>query len=271
MTDSWRCLLKRSDEKICERAQKWWLLNKERAAENKRQWRMRVRLGLQEKRKLVSPEERRQKARERAARWRLVNKEREAETKKRARLAHPEEHKERKRQSYLRHRDDTLKRRKGRRDLNPEPARQKGREWYAANKSRRQTDEAKKRACEAVKRWYGRHREEIRERQRANPEKKQAWVRKRRAAKAGAEGSFTPEDIQRIYALQDGKCNGCGIEFKTTGTHRYHIDHIIPLQPRDGGKPGSNRPENLQLLCRTCNRQKSNLSPEEWRRRYKTR
>lgn len=169
--------------KICERARGWWLLNKERAAENKRQWRMRQRQGLQEKRKILSPEERKQKACERA------------------------------------------------------------RKWHHANQERAQ------------------------ERQRAKPERKQARVRKRRATQMGAEGSFTPKDIARIYSLQQGKCAGCGIEFKTTGVNRYHIDHIIPLRPADGSKPGSNWPENLQLLCRPCNCSKSNLTLEEWKRR----
>lgn len=300
--------------KICERAQKWWLLNKERANENKRQWRARKRLGLQEKRKRVSPEERRQRACERTREWLRLNKERARETKKQSKLLHPEEHKQKKKESYLRYRDETLKRRKEAYQLNPEPIRQKTRQWHAANKHLRQTEEARKRACEISKRYAERHPDKRREYEKANTQKRREQLREwrvrnpdkykaqlernkpspeinrkrakeyydrhpergpqrqraRRAAKLKAGGSFTPEDVARLYALQDGKCVGCGVKFKTTGTHRYHVDHIIPLKPRDGSKPGSNGPENLQLLCRPCNCQKGNRSQEEWMRRRKS-
>jgi 5-methylcytosine-specific restriction endonuclease McrA len=253
-------------QKACERARKWWLLNKERAAENKRQWRMRRRLGLQEKRKRVSAEQRQQQACERARKWHALNKARAHEAKRQRRLLHPQESRERKKQSYLRHRDGTLKRRKETYPAQRETVKEKSKEYYRIHKHLRQTEEKRNKACASTKKWAQRHAEEIRERRRANPEKAQARVRKRRATQMGAEGSFTAKDIDRIYSLQGGKCAGCGVKFKTTGTHRYHIDHIVPLRPANGGIPGSNNPENLQLLCRPCNCQKGNRSPEEWKR-----
>lgn len=218
----------------------------------------------------MSPEERRRKACERTRKWNLLNKERARQTKHQWRLLHPEEHLERKRQSYQRTRENVRKRL--RESDTPERRKanaKRSREWYRTNKDRRQTDEARQRACEATKRWMERHPEKKREYERTNSERLQARVRKRRAAQMGAEGSFTPEDIRHIYELQDGKCAGCRVAFEKTGAHRYHIDHIIPLQPANGGPPGSNNPENLQLLCRSCNCQKGNRTQEEWLRRRK--
>ena len=192
-----------------------------------------------------STEESRQKACERTKAWLTANKERAHETKKKWRLEHPEENLERKRASYLRCREQEIQRRRERYRANPEPALKKCKEWHDAHKDRRQTEEFKERACEAAKRCDA----------------------KRRAAKVKAGGSFTKNDIERLYADQGGKCAACETPFKTTGTHRYHIDHIIPLRPADGSKPGSNGPENLQLLCRPCNCSKYNLSQEEFKRR----
>lgn len=78
----------------------------------------------------------------------------------------------------------------------------------------------------------------------------------RRALMRNAEGSFTSDDVHRMFVSQTGLCTGCYADLiKTT----YHVDHIMPLS-----KGGSNWPDNLQLLCPTCNREKSARLPEEW-------
>lgn len=41
------------------------------------------------------------------------------------------------------------------------------------------------------------------------------------------------------------------------------IEHVVPRNPKSGPR-GSNRASNLTLACRTCNKAKSNLQPEEW-------
>ena len=261
-------------------------------------------------------EERRRKARDRAAKWRVANKDRERKTKERWRLAHPEEYLERKRQSYRRHREEICKRvKEADTPERQEAARQRANEWYREHKELRQTEEARKRACEAAKRYAERHPEKRREYEQANKEQRREQLRNwraknpekykehqvryrppaelarerfkeryqrdpepyrerarrdgaaRRAAKVKVGGKFTVKDIDRLFTLQGGKCAGCGAKFPATGSHRYHVDHIIPLKPRAGGKPGSNGPENLQLLCRPCNCRKNNMSPEEWNRR----
>lgn len=81
----------------------------------------------------------------------------------------------------------------------------------------------------------------------ANPEKVRVMNRLRRAKKLNAEGSHTESDIKRLFELQRGKCAGCRASIKSG----YHVDHVIAL-----ANGGSNWPDNLQLLCPTCNAEK---------------
>lgn len=78
----------------------------------------------------------------------------------------------------------------------------------------------------------------------------------RRALFNSAPGSFSEEDVHNLFVKQNGECTACLDYLVKTG---YHIDHIMPLS-----KGGSNWPENLQLLCPTCNLEKSAKLPEEW-------
>jgi 5-methylcytosine-specific restriction endonuclease McrA len=91
-----------------------------------------------------------------------------------------------------------------------------------------------------------------------------AAARNRRASKVPAPGTHTAEDIPRLYEAQAGKCAACHVPLSKTGKDKYSIDHIVPLKPRAGGARGTNDASNLQLLCRPCNRAKSNLSPDKW-------
>lgn len=50
---------------------------------------------------------------------------------------------------------------------------------------------------------------------------------------------------KEIFSRYDNKCNYCG------STENLEIDHIIPLS-----RGGTNDPDNLQILCKTCNRKK---------------
>lgn len=86
----------------------------------------------------------------------------------------------------------------------------------------------------------------------ANPEKRAEFHRNRRALEKEASGRHTKEDVMRIYALQDGRCACCR---KKVGS-KYDVDHIRPLS-----KGGSNEPANLQILCPSCNRRKSDKDP----------
>jgi 5-methylcytosine-specific restriction endonuclease McrA len=56
-----------------------------------------------------------------------------------------------------------------------------------------------------------------------------------------------PEDVRRfVFQRDEGECQKCG------SRELLQFDHIIPV-----ALGGSSEPENLQLLCSTCNREKS--------------
>jgi 5-methylcytosine-specific restriction endonuclease McrA len=84
----------------------------------------------------------------------------------------------------------------------------------------------------------------------ANPDRRRVYVRNRRARIKGA-GSHSFEDIQRLEVEQALSCAGCSADI----SHGYEVDHVHPLSAG-----GSNTQENLQLLCRECNRAKSDKS-----------
>lgn len=88
-----------------------------------------------------------------------------------------------------------------------------------------------------------------------NPGKRSAIEATRRARKNGAGGEYTQADIARIYSLQNGKCTACLKSLKDA----YHADHIMPI-----ALGGSSWPENIQLMCPSCNHKKHSASPEAW-------
>lgn len=90
-----------------------------------------------------------------------------------------------------------------------------------------------------------------------NPDAIAAIRQRRRARNFAAGGSFTAEDVKQIYKDQEGLCNGCKCDLQES---TYHIDHIMPLILM-----GSNRKENIQLLCPKCNLSKGGMTPTSWR------
>ena len=62
--------------------------------------------------------------------------------------------------------------------------------------------------------------------------------------------TFSDNQKRAAYERQDGVCPKCGDHFALGG---MEADHITPWS--DGGKT---TPENCQMLCRDCNRRKSN-------------
>jgi 5-methylcytosine-specific restriction endonuclease McrA len=123
---------------------------------------------------------------------------------------------------------------------------------YEANKEQRFVShkayrEANKRQVAATIKAWGK----------AHPERRLAVVHKRRASKLNSGGTFTNIHITTLLAAQNSKCVYCRVELTITGKGKYHVDHRIPLF-----LGGSNHPENLQLLCPSCNLSKGRKHPD---------
>ena len=88
----------------------------------------------------------------------------------------------------------------------------------------------------------------------ANPDKRRAIDRRRRARKQNAEGSFTEQEWQDLKAHYNYTCLRCG---KSEPDILLTVDHVIPLEKR-----GSNYISNIQPLCGSCNGAKGTKSTD---------
>ena len=67
-----------------------------------------------------------------------------------------------------------------------------------------------------------------------------------RAGEAGPRREPLPEDVRReVFRRDGGRCVACGSD------ELLQFDHVIPV-----ALGGASTPENLQLLCAPCNREK---------------
>lgn len=66
---------------------------------------------------------------------------------------------------------------------------------------------------------------------------------------------LTPTQRTKLYAMQRGRCAGCGERFDP---NKLEDDHFDPV-----AHGGSNDFRNRQLLCKPCNREKSDKLPLE--------
>lgn len=168
--------------------------------------------------------------------------------------ANPEKAKQRSREQYFKDPEKIKNRSREWRRANPERQKENNQKWYEANKEKSKKEARARYLINSEKR-----RKQSREWQKANPEKFNEIRRNRKARKRNAEGLHTVEDIQKIFEQQGGLCNVCGKKLIRYNKKQYHVDHIIPL-----AKGGANWPKNIQLLCPTCNRSKSNKDPIKW-------
>jgi 5-methylcytosine-specific restriction endonuclease McrA len=162
-----------------------------------------------------------------------AHKDRELARQKLWRTANPEKMKASYKRHYDKHRDAILARLQ---------------KWQAAN---RFNPEHKKRVVERMRRW-----------EEQNPERAKENRRKvrqtRRARQYNAGGSYTNAEIRQLLIDQNFRCNEvtCGIDL----SEGKELDHVIPIS-----KGGPHCIGNLQYLCPSCNSQKRDMMPDEWR------
>lgn len=132
----------------------------------------------------------------------------------------------------------------------PAPSRKRVREWQLKNREYVRAQAAQWRIdnAEHIKQLNAAYREN-------NKERCLAHGANRRARKRGAEGSVSPDIIPKLLKLQKGKCPCCG---KPLGKD-FHLDHIVPLI-----EGGTNADNNMQLLRKKCNLQKSRKDPVQF-------
>lgn len=134
---------------------------------------------------------------------------------------------------------------------NPESGRARSKKYREAN-----LEECRRKFRD----YYAENRDELIQKKlayaKANPDKINAIVNKRRATKIGAEGYYDGKEVAILLERQRGLCL-CGLVDISDGNHT--VDHYIPLS-----RGGSNNLANLQLLCKPCNSQKGVKTMEEW-------
>lgn len=117
---------------------------------------------------------------------------------------------------------------------NPEKMKQRQADWHKKNRAH---------VTARVREW-----------RKANPEKSRISVINYRARREGA-GRLPYGTIPALMRAQDSKCLCCGADLSAG----YHVDHIFPLF-----RGGKNTPDNVQLLCPTCNTRKGYKLPEQF-------
>jgi 5-methylcytosine-specific restriction endonuclease McrA len=129
---------------------------------------------------------------------------------------------------------------------------ERNREWFKNNPEK---DKIKKR------KHYEKHREKIIKKsceyQKNNPHVPIATQARRRSRLKNSESNFTAKDVDRLIDLQNNKCAICSI--RLTKKVKYEVDHIQPI-----ARGGENNKENIQILCRECNRKKWAHDPIEF-------
>jgi len=146
---------------------------------------------------------------------------------KKWRISHPEEYKASMRKAY-----EVWISKPG----NREKSREKNKAGYQNNRNSR---------IEYQRNWYDK-----------NKDIAIASCHLRRTRKIQNGGSYSRQDIADILISQGGKCAyflHCGA---VLNSKNREIDHIIPVS-----MGGSSNRQNIQILCRSCNRQKRAKDP----------
>lgn len=164
---------------------------------------------------------------------------------------------------YNENKEKELERNRAWREKNPEYARnwrlknldkhqEQCRNWHRVNADKSKANNAA---------WKRENKDKIRQRERQwrieNPELARRRDQNRRMSRNANGGKLSKNIVERLMALQNGKCVCCGV--KLNGS--YELDHIMPI-----ALGGSNSDDNVQLLRVSCNRKKGAKHPLDWAR-----
>lgn len=171
--------------------------------------------------------------------------------------------KDKKREYYLKHKEEILLSCKEYRKKNPEWKKNYDRNYakkyperLAANRKRYYLKNP-----EMASKWKKQnpelHKKHVAEWKRNNKDRLYKILHKRRALKKIAGGFFDERDIKRILESQKYKCAYCRKSVKKN----MSIDHIKALS-----KGGSNDKKNIQICCKSCNSRKNAKDPIDFAR-----
>ena len=128
---------------------------------------------------------------------------------------------------------------------NPEHKRKYNEQWRKANPV--YWKQYRKNSYDKYKRWFEDNYDKLRE-----------YRNLHRSRKAGLDGTFDKGHLMHIYVCQEGLCSCCKRQLPFT---KMTVDHVKPIS-----KPGSsNWPNNIQLLCKSCNSSKGNYHNIDYR------
>ena|SRR5699024_7302284 len=71
--------------------------------------------------------------------------------------------------------------------------------------------------------------------------------------------SPVPASVRTLVLDRDECCRYCGTTAEVNMRKEFHIDHVVPVS-----RGGSDDPDNLVVACDFCNRDKHDMTPDEW-------
>jgi 5-methylcytosine-specific restriction endonuclease McrA len=175
-----------------------------------------------------------------------------------------EKYKENNKSYHLKNKEKFNKRSKEYREKNPEKVKKVINDWCENNKERLRIvkNEYVKaniyKVTEYKATWHLENRERMNKLSsqwsKDNPERTRI-IRHNRKAKIRKDGGKLSAGLfDKLFHDQNGECVYCRVNLTKDITH---MDHIMPIK-----LGGSNTDDNIQLLCKTCNLQKTDKHPD---------